>query len=386
MAQPNECNDIHNCRLLFDIVWGCLATIFFAKRPSATASLRDRAAWWLAECNRTLSQRLKLMAVALVAPELIVGFAAKQLIIARLFSREYDMSLTHGFFLVMGGFSDADGHPIVTRSQLSVANVVEGIRAIDVEKIEEKSKGDLLSKTITLCQASWFIVQCIARRAQSLPLTELEVATLAFSTVNALTWLLWLWKPLDVQSPIGLTVQTKPQGHVGDRPYPFGTTWLIRFGCMLTGIFVADDYDPFSNSSVPTFWCAAESFEDHFSNQTATAVVIQFLLGSVFGGIHCAAWALVFPSMVEMWLWRASALVITGLPIIFLVVGMIPERVYFIPLSASWPTALDIFAVSMILFYSVARGILLVLPFTTLRSLPIAAFVDINWSVYIPHL
>ncbi|KAF7316011.1 hypothetical protein MIND_00118600 [Mycena indigotica] len=77
--------------------------------------------------------------------------------------------------------------------------VAAAIRATSEATLEDKSKGDLFSKGIALCQGLWFILQCIARRVQRLPLTEIEVATLAFATINALTWLLWLRKPLDVQ-------------------------------------------------------------------------------------------------------------------------------------------------------------------------------------------
>ncbi|KAF7288778.1 hypothetical protein MIND_01423500 [Mycena indigotica] len=36
--------------------------------------------------------------------------------------------------------------------------------------------------------------------------------------------------------------------------------------------------------------------------------------------------------------------------------------------------------------YCVARIILIVLPLSTLCSLPPEAFIDVNWSAYIPHL
>jgi hypothetical protein len=36
--------------------------------------------------------------------------------------------------------------------------------------------------------------------------------------------------------------------------------------------------------------------------------------------------------------------------------------------------------------YIAARLVLIVLCFTTLRELPPGAFVDVNWSIFIPHL
>jgi hypothetical protein len=54
-----------------------------------------------------------------------------------------------------------------------------------------------------------------------------------------------------------------------------------------------------------------------------------------------------------------------------------------------WP-GIDLLAIlvfwSLALIYVLARISLLFIPFIVLRSLPPAAFTDVNWSVYIPHL
>jgi hypothetical protein len=104
----------------------------------------------------------------------------------------------------MGGFVSAGGfHPIVTEEQLRLRpKYLAAIRSIRVEDIEDKSKGDLLSKGVVLLQGLWFTAQCLTRLLQHLPLTELEVETLAFQFVNLAIWFLWLHKPLDVQQPI----------------------------------------------------------------------------------------------------------------------------------------------------------------------------------------
>ena len=68
--------------------------------------------------------------------------------------------------------------------------------------IEDRSKGDALSKIIAILQTTWFIVQCIARGQQQLALTELELVTLALASLNAVTFAIWWHKPLGVQEPI----------------------------------------------------------------------------------------------------------------------------------------------------------------------------------------
>ena len=74
--------------------------------------------------------------------------------------------------------------------------------SITEEEIYDRSKGDYLSKGIVLVQLSWFIIQCIVRAAYGLAVTELEVATLAFTVLSGVTYYLWWHKPLDVRCPV----------------------------------------------------------------------------------------------------------------------------------------------------------------------------------------
>ena len=75
---------------------------------------------------------------------------------------------------------------------------------ITMADIKDKSKGDFLSKLIAILQTSWFIIQCAARGVQGLALTEFELVTLALASLNAITFVFWWHKPLDVQEPIRL--------------------------------------------------------------------------------------------------------------------------------------------------------------------------------------
>ncbi|KAF7302306.1 hypothetical protein MIND_00798200 [Mycena indigotica] len=341
--------------------------------------------WHVVSKNGPLLHRLKLMSVVLsLRLSSSLASPARQFLMARSFSRDYGVSLTHGFFIGMGGFVDDDGHPIVTKEQLSTPNAIQLIRAIDESDIEDKSKGDVFSKGIALCQGLWFIAQCIARRLQHLPLTELEVATLAFAALNALTWLLWLGKPLDVRNPIKLSVQTAPPDHTPLLPYPASTYWLDRFLSLFINSYSNDEYDPWSNTSVPTFWCTTFDYYNIVRSSSRAdwlswtlADSSQFLCGGLFGAIHCIAWRATFPSPAEMWLWRGAALVLTVLPPLFLGATFLLSA-FRVDVAGQ--------VLGFVCVYSIARGILLVIPFVTLRSLPPAAFGDVDWSVYIPHL
>ena len=73
---------------------------------------------------------------------------------------------------------------------------------VTVEEIEDRSKADGFSKTIALGQTLWFVAQCLARRAQHLDLTPVELLTLSLAVLNGVMYFLWWNKPMDVRCPI----------------------------------------------------------------------------------------------------------------------------------------------------------------------------------------
>lgn len=78
---------------------------------------------------------------------------------------------------------------------------------ITKDEINDKSKGDALSKAIALLQLTWFIVQIITRAAQGLAISELELTTAALAGLNSVMYIFWWSKPRDIRFP--LIIQTK---------------------------------------------------------------------------------------------------------------------------------------------------------------------------------
>ncbi len=70
--------------------------------------------------------------------------------------------------------------------------------------IDDRSKGDFISKSFVVLQTTWFIAQCIARWSVKIPVTELEVVTLGFAVLNGITYALWWDKPQSVGVPVYL--------------------------------------------------------------------------------------------------------------------------------------------------------------------------------------
>ncbi|KAJ7919451.1 hypothetical protein B0H13DRAFT_2430255 [Mycena leptocephala] len=389
--------DPRACRTLFDIVWDCLTTIFVCTwvsvHPNVPAPNQGRI--------MTLGRRLRLMLLTVIAPELMVGFAARQFLSARRFSKEFKVSKTHGYFFYMGGFVSRLGNPIATRKQLDDSIVgpqyIAAIQAIAEDDIMDRSKGDALSKGVALVQVLWFTAQCLVRffqptdnlrRTPPPKVTELEVATLAFAVVNTFVWVLWWGKPLDVQRAIliGGTAEAM-QAKEDETHFPCLNKLNLRarFFGLLFGVYSAPagnriSFNPIPATSVPSFW-SIEDTKDDESTQ-AIALVIECLVGTIFGIIHCIAWTADFPSTSEMWMWRLCALLVAVIPPIL---GFFALLAFIAKADRILDRILEFILVATVLIYIIARLFLIILAFIALRSLPLGAFIALDWSGYIPH-
>ncbi|KAF9470485.1 hypothetical protein BDN70DRAFT_998919 [Pholiota conissans] len=231
-------------RTINGIIISCFATIFACTWSAIHPNIPSPM-----DCGWTrLKRQFLTMLCALLAPELITAWALRQYWAAKELVESYnrDMSdyittdvisskffqdsaladyqngkgsrwtLTHGFFLQMGGFMLCeDGKPV---DILCGGDSSKGIKyfiqngiipppKITEEDIQERSKGDTISKVLIILQTTWFAVQCIARWSQRLPVTELEVVTLAYALLNGITYALWWKKPQNVGRPVFLEAQ-----------------------------------------------------------------------------------------------------------------------------------------------------------------------------------
>jgi len=73
--------------------------------------------------------------------------------------------------------------------------------SLSVEGINDKSKADMLTKTLVCFQACWMLVQAVARKVEGLPITLLELNTIMHVVCALIMYLLWLKKPQDVGIP-----------------------------------------------------------------------------------------------------------------------------------------------------------------------------------------
>jgi len=152
------------------------------------------------------------MGYLLLAPEFVILWAGRQHFEARYLTKKHEKKHTgwtraHAFFLIMGGFTlHEGGKPVRVLEAKDLEELSEAGKikwpTTTKEEIADRSKGDYLSKTIVLFQATWFIGQCIARGAYGLTVTELEVVTVAFASLTGVIYYFWWDKPLDARCSI----------------------------------------------------------------------------------------------------------------------------------------------------------------------------------------
>ncbi|KZP17225.1 hypothetical protein FIBSPDRAFT_830876 [Athelia psychrophila] len=201
-ASSQSCTDIKTCRTLEQIVVSCLATIlacvWLAVHPNVPAPNREA---------------VLVFGLAFFAPEWILAWAVRQALYARTLCKRLDLILIsdagwgmpHAFFIGMGGFCFYNENGAV--HPLSPANVVELVErghlvSPTVEEILDWSKGDALSKGCAILQTLWFVTQCITRHAEDLPITSLDIMTLAYTLMTVAMYAAWWAKPLNVTCAI----------------------------------------------------------------------------------------------------------------------------------------------------------------------------------------
>ncbi|KIK51327.1 hypothetical protein GYMLUDRAFT_181578 [Collybiopsis luxurians FD-317 M1] len=221
----DSCNDIRQCRTLFQIVWSCVSVLIACTWVAIHPNVPSPQDGVL----RILARKVGLMIVTLIAPEVVVLWAARQWFSAKELAkrhRDKGWSVSHGFLFLMGGFARYRGENLQyvlryidekdlrrdqediesRRVQLHGANPDDFryIGRISECEIKDRSHSDGFAKFIAVGQTAWFVVQLLARKARRLPITELEIMTVAFAAMNVLIYFFWWDKPLGVGRHIRL--------------------------------------------------------------------------------------------------------------------------------------------------------------------------------------
>ncbi|TFK59981.1 hypothetical protein BDN72DRAFT_905364 [Pluteus cervinus] len=454
-------------RSLVDIVRSCVLTIFACIYTALHPNIPDpEAKMW-----KKIGMRLKMSFYMLIAPEAVIWWAMRQWYGAREIAREVNKAkpelkwtTTHGHFVQMGGLEGiySDGHREVTSPLTFIGwSLVTGKwflnKRIDPKElqfpktqIQDRSKGDFLSKGLVALQTSWFVLECIARFQQHLPITELEVVTLAFAVLNIITYGFWWDKPLNVNCQVQIHIKPEVSRDApetngsrdGGGNEVEGEGGQVReasnIGREEDGDGVIEGVDsqegmttkngrnqkksstrPLDRLIVRPFTALVLPIQDMFKCEKiekgarhvpmfyglvadADALLrirlMSCVIGMIFAGIHFIAWNSHFPTHVELLLWRSSSLVVLVIPFLLGLLGILLGDWEFDPRSGNGfdkyyvPIAIILFILRLALYvlgpilYILARVSLIVQALVSLRDLQPPVFQNVEWTSYIPHL
>jgi hypothetical protein len=256
--------------------------------------------------------------------------------------------------------------------------------------IADKSKADGFVKAVACIQATWLVAQCIGRAAQRLPITTLELSTMAYTLYALVNYLLWWNKPLDVATATIYDITDRVKNGEYNRVYRYS-------GSSLLGGSTTEKHARIPNDC-----------NNGFNVRYAQYPMIICCV--VFGGIHCIAWNFSFPTHVEQAFWRSaclvSALVLPPIALTMTVFDFV-RHVHEYPsgypnISASmrqrasritdWrdhryvTTLVSLMVFILLTCYCLARIYLIVEVFISLRSLPTGCYQTVDWSKFIPHI
>lgn len=301
--------------------------------------------------------------------------------------------MTHGYFIGMGGFHLFEGstplYPLGRQFIVSLTHA-RNIKLPTETEIQDKSKTNWLTHGFVFIQTLWFVVNCLARAASSLPITKLEVATIAYISV-------YVW--------IYMTLWERP--HYVDRPIPLqkavvGT--LDRRRNLRTEVdhplykpflhFVESRDELVELSDVKKVPITYSGNPDVLADgYISNAIVPVFLSVVISGVLHCIPWSSNALSFSEMVLWRLFSLGFFGLilgPLAGLIVMILPTAIKYRgddhdESAESFPFLFHLLLLPAFALFAVARIALLVLALIDLREQPRGAY-KVYWTTLFPHI
>jgi hypothetical protein len=411
-----------NYRGTFDILWVSLVTIGISTYTMLCLNLPAPRDTYL----RLVGRRILWMILGIIGPEFVLTYAAGQWSRAKwsvaAFRDEHpEWHMRHAFFADMGGFflHTEDGmtfpvnaiqlHWLVRHKYIEFPNITR-------REVWDKSKQDTFTKVITAFQVGYLIIQCSARAAQKLSITTLELNALAIVVCSLMTSFAWLHKPADVSTPVHIYTTKTVADMIGHMEWDLTPLDHVD----LNGPGYSVNVQPFMGMPViPKERPIQRIPNDRFPMDPYGAQEYLLCFATLlFTAIHVAGWNFDFPTATERLLWRISSLLLFGITVAFWVFETIaswtrlerwraiylylcnqeglerhrrdmtrrqtlqPKRkMTELPLKWEFATIMP-----MAIIYGVARLYLIVEAFAELRNVNASAFVNVEWTNFIPHV
>lgn len=308
-------------------------------------------------------------------------------------------------------------------------------------EINDLSKADAFTKAFACIQSSWLIIQSIVRVSLGLPITQLELATMAFIVCALTMYLLWWHKPFGVESRAYLTVIAHSDSDKETLAIRLSESYSLRsslsanyssflyfreiLGVPSRGVSIEKDSDDRVRTHLAqedrefceadmTFGYFIRIFLDGFADisgnhlvklgkalwamvrnvfgnsdfaephREQTRTLVLYATGMLFSALHLVAWNWEFPSPTVRVLWRVFAIIATSTgPVTILFVSALLALNSFVD---DIPEFVVMFPTYFLVFvYSVSRIGLVVLIFYCFSSMPAGVYKTVNWLQFLPH-
>lgn len=407
-----------NYRGTFDILWTSLVTIGISTYTMLCLNVPSAKDTYL----QLVGRRVLWMILGIMGPEFVLTYAAGQWSRARWSVKAFkdsgydDWHMRQAFFADMGGFvfHAKDGKPFplnATQLHWLVQHKYIEYPRVTKREVWDKSKQDTFTKVITAFQVSYLIIQCAGRAAQRLIITTLELNALAIVVCSLMTSYAWLHKPADVHSPVHLYSAYALEDIIGNRNWD------------LTPLDHVDENGPAYSVNVQPFMrmpvIPSERSIQRIPNDrfpTNPYGIQEYLLcfaTLLFTAIHVAGWNFDFPTALERTLWRVSSLLLFGITVAFWVFETIASWTRLERWRTIWlyvfnraglekhrsritmtvkrkntelPLPWEFATITpLAIVYGIARVYLIGEAFAELRDIDPTAYVNVEWTNFIPH-
>jgi len=322
------------------------------------------------------------MIITLFCPEYVAWVAIEQWQSARKYKLVQQLgyssfTMKHAFYVAMGGLvvqpngqspTEAHINPYGREGTLQhtiymddllilLRSKVIQLPVITDEELEERSKNDNFARFITAFHVIIFVAHTFGRLGSGLPVSELEVATLAFVCCAAAIEFFWWNKPLDLRSFTVIHVAAEKK-----------QAFLSLFKSLS---LCPSEQALAEQGDFKKFWQRMIASGD--SVKRAIHIV---WIGCIFNGVHIMAWNFQFPTLVERWLWRCCSLIACAAIVEQYLSFFLGQRKLTLLLTGGLGSPL----------YLISRLYLMVEACVSLRSVPPAMYESSAWQNELPFI
>jgi hypothetical protein len=284
------------------------------------------------------------------------------------------------------------------------------LRLPQKKNIQDLSKADAFTKAFACVQSIWLIAQSIARANQGLPITQLELSTMAFVACALMMYLLWWDKPFGVEQRLVITSVTYMtteeekrlrdiRGVLRDQMWYEGDDYKDEFVhdfgwdafVKLTVLnLINDNLEELGHQvrgSLQHLFGIGRSDNDTPPRGITDAFTL-YAAGTLFSAFHIGAWNWEFPSPISRTIWRVCAVTATGVGP-FSVLLTVFYFTYFVHQIYHWRPYFQVSVLGVLILmgviYTISRLALLILIFYCFSSMPVGVYETVDWTKFLPH-